>query len=99
MRHMPGPDATVDTPFGHSVSFAPPVPSRHVPASGSWGSVAVGPVRHADPLVHGAAGDRMNGYPIQPAKVQRPPLRAETLAPGRLLRRLAAHNPPPAMPL
>jgi hypothetical protein len=64
MRHMPGPDATVDTPFGHSVSFAPPVPSRHVPASGSWGSVAVGPATPADPLVHGAAGDRMNGYPI-----------------------------------
>ena len=90
MRHMPGPDATVDTPFGQSVSFAPPVPSRHVPASGSWGPVAVGPGRPADPLVHGAAGDRMNGYPIQPAKVQRPPLRDETLARDRLLDWLAA---------
>src|SRR6478736_6775267 len=90
MRHMPGPDATVDTPFGHSVSFAPPPPSRHVPASGSWGPVAVGPGRAADPLVHGAAGDRMNGYPIQPAKVQRPPLRDETLARDRLLDWLAA---------
>src|SRR4029078_7638284 len=90
MRHMPGPDATVDTPFGHSVSFAPPVPSPHVPASGSWGSVAVGPARPADPLVHGAAGDPMKGYPIQPAKVQRPPLRDETLARDRLLDWLAA---------
>src|SRR6476659_9540825 len=90
MRRMPGPDATVDTPFGHSVSFAPPVPSRHVPASGSWGSVAVEPARPADPLVHGAAGDRMNGYPIQAAKVQRPPLRDETLARDRLLDWLAA---------
>src|SRR4029079_4584047 len=90
MRHMHGPDATVDTSFGRSVSFAPPLPSRHVPASGSWGSVAVGPGRPADPLVHGAAGDRMNGYPIQPAKVQRPPLRDETLARDRLLDWLAA---------
>src|SRR4029078_5626766 len=90
MRHMPGPDATVDTPFGHSVSFAPPVPSPHVPASGSWGSVAVGPARPADPLVHGAAGDGMTGYPIQPAKVQRPPLRDETLARDRLLDWVAA---------
>src|SRR6476646_10437185 len=90
MRHMPGPDATVDTPFGHSVSFAPPHPSSHVPASSSWRPVAVGPGRPADPLVHGAAGDRMNGYPIQPAKVQRPPLRDETLARDRLLDWLAA---------
>src|SRR6476659_10391312 len=90
MRHMPGPDATVDTPFGHSVSFAPPVPSRHVPASGRGGSAAVEPARPADPLVHGAAGDRMNGYPIQPAKVQRPTLREETLARDRLLDWLAA---------
>ena len=35
-------------------------------------------------------GDRMNGYPIQPAKVQRPPLRDETLARDRLLDWLAA---------
>src|SRR6186997_2387683 len=90
MRHMPGPDATVDTPFGHSVSFAPPPPSRHVPASGSWESVAVEPGIAAHPLVHGAAGDRMNGYPIQPAKVQRPTLRDETLARDRLLDWLAA---------
>src|SRR6478735_2212094 len=90
MRHMPGPDATVDTSFGRSVSFAPPVPSRHVPASGPWGSAAVESARSADPLVHGAAGDRMNGYPIQPAKVQRPPLRDETLARDRLLDWLAA---------
>ena len=32
----------------------------------------------------------MNGYPIQPAKVQRPPLRDETLARDRLLDWLAA---------
>ena len=32
----------------------------------------------------------MTGYPIQPAKVQRPPLRDETLARDRLLDWLAA---------
>ena len=40
---------------------------------------------HMEPL-----GDGMNGYPIQPAKVQRPPLRDETLARDRLLDWLAA---------
>ena len=42
------------------------------------------------PFSHGADGDGMNGYPIQPAKVQRPQLRDETLARDRLLDWLAA---------
>ncbi len=44
----------------------------------------------AGPFSNGAGSDRMNGYPIQPAKVQRPPLRDETLARDRLLDWLAA---------
>jgi ATP/maltotriose-dependent transcriptional regulator MalT/DNA-binding SARP family transcriptional activator len=90
MPHMPGPDASVDTPFGHSLSFAPPHLSRHVPAVHGRRLVAVGPGQAAEPFALGAAGDRMNGYPIQPAKVQRPPLRDETLARDRLLDWLAA---------
>ena len=41
-------------------------------------------------MSHGAHGDRMNGYPIQLAKVQRPALRDQTLARDRLLDWLAA---------
>ena len=44
----------------------------------------------AGPMSHGARGDRMNGYPIQLAKVQRPALRDQTLARDRLLDWLAA---------
>src|SRR3954453_15839329 len=90
MPQMPGPEHNVDTPFGRSVSFAPPPASGHTPSKGGWGPVAVGPGRSADPFTHGAAGHHMNGYPIQPAKVQRPPLRDETLARDRLLDWLAA---------
>lgn len=91
MGRMPGPDSPVDTPRGHSVSFAPPHPSRLTPSTDPWrplvesvGRPAAGPFRN------GALGDGMNGYPIQPAKVQRPPLRKETLARDRLLDWLAA---------
>jgi ATP/maltotriose-dependent transcriptional regulator MalT/DNA-binding SARP family transcriptional activator len=38
----------------------------------------------------GVPGERVNGYPIQPAKVQRPPLRDQTLARDRLLDWLGA---------
>ena len=41
-------------------------------------------------MSHGAHRDRMNGYPIQPAKIQSPALRDETLARDRLLDWLAA---------
>src|SRR5688500_10230464 len=90
MPHMPGPETTVDTPFGQSVSFAPPPPARPVSHAGSWDPIVVAPGPHAHPFAHGAAGDPMNGYPIQPAKVQRPPLRDETRARDRLLDWLAA---------
>ncbi len=44
----------------------------------------------SDRYSEGALGDGMSGYPIQPAKVQRPPLRDEILARDRLLDWLAA---------
>src|ERR671911_969947 len=90
MPHMPGPDSSVDTQFVESVSFAPSPSSRHVPTAGEWRPIAVPPGRRGGPFADGATGDRMNGYPIQPAKVQRPPLRDETLARDRLLDWLAA---------
>ena len=93
MAVMPRPDpfALVDTQPEPSVSFAPP---DH-PAIGSRTRdaeprprVAVGPGRAAiatPALVRGAPRDRVSTYPIQPGKVQRPPLRDETLARHRLL--------------
>ena len=78
MARMPVPDPLVDTQSELSVSFAPPT----VPLP----LVAVGPGRPATrPFSHGVLGAGMNGYPIQPAKVQRPALRDETLARDRLL--------------
>ena len=44
----------------------------------------------AGSMSHGAHRDRMNGYPIQLAKIQSPALREETLARDRLLDWLAA---------
>ena len=83
MARMPVPDPLVDTQSEHSVSFAPPTGPRPL--------VAVGPGRPAaDPFSQGVLGAGMNGYPIQPAKVQRPSLRDETLARDRLLDWLAA---------
>src|SRR5436190_8703260 len=91
MRRMPGGESLVDTLSGESVSFAPPHPSRPAQESGTWGPDVTG-VGHAGAgsMSHGAHGDRMNGYPIQLAKVQRPALREQTLARGRLLDWLAA---------
>ena len=40
--------------------------------------------------LHRLLGERMNGFPIQPGKVQAPPLRDQTLARDRLLDWLAA---------
>ena len=91
MACMPGPDSPVDTASGHSVSFAPPHlsrPSRRADPATAGRHGASG--RRTGPFSHGALGDGMNGYPIQPAKVQRPPLRDETLARDRLLDWLAA---------
>jgi DNA-binding SARP family transcriptional activator len=75
MACMPHPDSIVDRP-----------PRRPV-----WLPVAVGPGRPTlGSYRQGALGDGMSGYPIQPAKVQRPPLRDQTLARDRLLDWLAA---------
>ena len=91
MACMPRPDSPVDTASSHSVSFAPPHLSRPTPPTDPWLPL-VGTEHPAPtgPFSHGALGDGMNGYPIQPAKVQRPTLRDETLARDRLLDWLAA---------
>ena len=91
MARMPGPETTVDTATGQSVSFAPPHPSRPAQPADPSGSIASGASRSASSrFSQGAQGDGMSGYPIQPAKVQRPPLRDEILARDRLLDWLAA---------
>lgn len=89
---MPGPETNVDTARERSVSFAPPHPPPPARSGGSWEPVAVGPGRSAtvgsEPL--GATGSALHRYPIQPAKVQRPALRDDTLARDRLLDWLSA---------
>src|SRR5688572_9285390 len=89
---MPGPDTTVDTARDRSVSFAPPHAPSPPRSGATWEPVAVGPGRSAtvrsEPL--GAAGNAVHRYPIQPAKVQRPALRDDTLARDRLLDWLSA---------
>ena len=91
MARMPGPETSVDTSRSQSVSFAPPHPMWPAPRTDRWAPVAVGPGRPtAGSASHGALGDGMTGYPIQPAKVQGPLLRDETLARHRLLDWLAA---------
>ena len=88
MAAMSGPETSVDTHLDPSVSFAPPHPplaTRTDPRQ-----PANGPDRSADGLPLLGALDGMTGYPIQPAKVQRPPLRDETLARDRLLDWVAA---------
>ena len=91
MARMPGPETTVDTATGQSVSFAPPHPSRPAQPTDLLGSIASSASRSASSrFSQGALGDGMSGYPIQPAKVQRPPLRDEILARDRLLDWLAA---------
>src|SRR4029079_10683001 len=91
MARMPGPKSSVDTSLNQSVSFAPPRPMWPGDRTDRWTPVAVGPGRPAaGHLSHGAPGNGMTGYPIQPAKVQVPLLRDETLARYRLLDWLAA---------
>src|SRR4051794_12887799 len=91
MRRMPGSESSVDTSLNQSVSFAPPHPAWPPTRLDRWTPVAVGPGRPAAGNVsHGVPGNGMTGYPIQPAKVQVPLLRDETLARHRLLDWLAA---------
>ncbi len=93
MRAMPRPNpfALIDTQRDRSVSFAPPDPTATASLPGSAGRrgpVAVGPGRAGfggSEIVGGGARDGVSGYPIQLGKVQRPPLREETLARHRLL--------------
>src|SRR3954470_22562646 len=91
MGRMPGRETSVDTSRNHSVSFPPPHPMRPPARSDHWEPVAVGPGRPAaESTSHGVPADGMTGYPIQPAKVQVPLLRDETLARYRLLDWLSA---------
>ncbi len=91
MARMPGSDSPVDTPDGQSLSFAPLHASGRPQPTDPRTPTVVGPGRSAvGPFSLGVLGDGMNGYPIQPAKVQRPPLRDQTLARDRLLDWLGA---------
>src|SRR3954463_11620082 len=96
MRRMPGSESSVDTSLNQSVSFAPPHPAWPPTRLDRWPPVAVGPGRPAaGKASHGVPGNGMTGYPIQPAKVQVPLLRDETLARHRLLDWLLGPKPTP----
>src|SRR5919109_550583 len=84
---MPSDRPPVDMLRERSVMFAPPT-SLSSPARSPGAPrplVPVGPGRAIETPVPSGARDDVNGYPVQPAKVQRPPLREETLARDRLL--------------
>ncbi len=90
MRAMPGPEAaSVDTLDSRSVSFAAPeLPARHRSALISRAPVPVGPGRPAlvAPLLDlEDEGAGVSRFRAQPGKVQRPPVRDDTLARDRLL--------------
>ena len=89
---MPRPDLSADTTGERALPSAPPHMSPRMSTSGSSEPVAVGPGRSADTgsTWHVAAGNALNRYPLQLAKVQPPSLREETLARGRLLDWLTA---------
>src|SRR4051794_1746152 len=86
------PIESVDTASSASISFA--APERAVAVHGDpsegrlregdsgWGGLSAGPIR---------TGRAVQGFPIQQAKVQRPPLRAATLHRERLIRWLDEH--------
>ena len=91
MGRMPSPESIVDTPRGTSVWFAPSHLSQFAPQADVHSPIVVGPAQPtAGSFALGAHRDGMNGYPIQPAKIQGPPLRDQTLARDRLLDWLAA---------
>src|SRR6476659_1156586 len=92
MESMARPEslAMIDTVLDGSVSFAPPDPSDLRALESSQGGLSTASVgggrRVSTPaLLGGASRDGVSGYPIQIGKVQRPPLREETLARHRLL--------------
>jgi ATP/maltotriose-dependent transcriptional regulator MalT/DNA-binding SARP family transcriptional activator len=84
---QPESSALIDTRLGGSVSFAPPDPSEFAAFGTAQSSAPVGTGRlvSTPALLGGASRDGVSGYPIQVGKVQRPPLREETLARHRLL--------------
>ena len=86
------PDPPVDTRRERSVSFARPETPEPIHRAGDRLPVPVGPGRPPIAAAQGSGAHRddVSGYPIQYAKVQPPPLRAETLARHRLLDWLAA---------
>src|SRR5512147_2798609 len=88
---MPGPRASIDIPDERPIPFAPPHAARHPEMGASWRPVAVGPGRSVAAGSTGNEGpdEALTQYPIQPSKVQRPPLRDDTLARDRLLDWLA----------
>jgi LuxR family maltose regulon positive regulatory protein len=89
---MPGPRASIDISHERSIPFARPHQSRPAGIGDAWEPVAVGPRRLASvgAALSGTADDALSHYPIQASKVQRPPLREDTLARDRLLGWLSA---------
>lgn len=93
---MSDPRTSVDTPARGSVSFAPPHPPAPGPMPGYHGerapvAVRAGRPEGAAPIEIPQSGlDDVKQFPVQIAKVQRPPLRDETLRRDRLLNWLHA---------
>jgi ATP/maltotriose-dependent transcriptional regulator MalT/DNA-binding SARP family transcriptional activator len=90
MPRMATHDNAVDSVRRASVSFAPSEVRAHAsrPSGGDRPSSPVRPERvsHVVPEhALGAQRDELSGFPIQAAKVQRPPLRDDVLARDRLL--------------
>src|SRR5262245_17266524 len=83
MRRMPKPHSTVETPIDRSRTVPPFRPLLLPPAIIGDPAIEAASM----PVTRQAA---VTGYPIQPAKVQCPALRDETLARDRLLDWLAA---------
>lgn len=79
--------ASIDSSHERSIPFAPPHSALQAEIGASWEPVAIGPGRSvsAGSARNGGPDDALTQYPIQPSKVQRPPLRDETLARNRLL--------------
>ena len=84
---MPGPDPAIDTARRPSLSFAPtgdPKPDPQRPDQ-RHGGVTPARVGRLTPQRASQAGDKVNAFPVQAAKVQPPPLRDDILARDRLL--------------
>src|SRR5512143_1456039 len=88
---MPGTRSSIDIPDDRSIPFAPPHSALRAEMGASWEPAAVGPARPATSgsARNGSPDGTLTHYPIQASKVQRPSLRDDTLARGRLLDWLA----------